>query len=88
MKVHNVGIFLGPQIHRVFYAPFLQFYTSLVFKPYPIFFNEKTLGNQVFSQADHSGEPLGDPSARVFEVFLIVLDGNRYRGTKDRASGS
>ena len=21
--------------------------------------------------ADHSGEPLGDPSARVFEVFLI-----------------
>ena len=23
-------------------------------------------------QAEHSGEPLGDPSARVFEVFLIV----------------
>ena len=26
-------------------------------------------------QAEHSGEPLGDPSARVFEVFLTVLDG-------------
>ena len=26
-------------------------------------------------QTEHSGGPLGDPSARVFEVFLIVLDG-------------
>ena len=24
---------------------------------------------------ERSREPLGDPSARVFEVFLIVLDG-------------
>ena len=23
-------------------------------------------------QAEHSGEPLGDPSARVFDVFLMV----------------
>ena len=29
----------------------------------------------VRSQTEHSGDPLGDPSARVFEVFLIVLDG-------------
>ena len=27
------------------------------------------------SQTEHSGDPLGDPSARVFEVFLIALDG-------------
>ena len=32
-------------------------------------------GQRQQPQTEHSGDPLGDPSARVFEVFLIVLNG-------------
>ena len=34
-------------------------------------------------QTEHSGGPLGDPSARVFEVFLIVSQSTVHRGTAE-----
>ena len=36
---------------------------------------KKKKKNFFYGFLDQSGGPLGDPSARVFEVFLIVLNG-------------
>ena len=36
---------------------------------------KRVVGQWQQPQAEHSGEPLGDPNARVIEVFLLVLDG-------------
>ena len=41
---------------------------------------QKKIWSLLKAQTEHSGGPLGDPSARVFEVFLIVLDGVQGEG--------
>ena len=49
--------------------------TPLSPPPPPLLLCLPLSGQRQQPQTEHSGGPLGDPSARVFEVFLIVLNG-------------
>ena len=40
----------------------------------------------ILPQTEHSGDPLGDPSARVFEVFLIVSQSVRISRRRHQGS--
>ena len=51
------------------------FLTPLSPPPPPLLLCLPLSGQRQQPQTEHSGGPLGDPSARVFEVFLIVLNG-------------
>ena len=74
-KNEDLCIFYSQSAHT---EPFTLL-TPLRPPPTPLLLCLPLSGQRQQPQTEHSGGPLGDPSARVFEVFLIVLDGVQGR---------